>query len=315
MPQVGVQIVSTALLFGIQDRLVHSLSRVTSRRTDDVLLISVAGAVSGGVLSLITCPMELLKCGLQAGLTPAASTHSPHAHRPALLASPSSSAAAISSVCRKIWMRHGVRGLYTGLTLTAMRCCVGNAAFFGIHELCWRRRAHAQGNRDKDNGLLSLLYGAVSGCAYWFVCVSIFCHECVPSTVILMMMNSTSSNQCLVHAVCKELQETCTCNFEAVVVHRGMVYMVARIPMHRCDIHACMCTYMYICTCVNKDFCVQTHLIEHNVTALFVLDVNAQIHSCRLAEWPNVPIFNVCMQIHLFVLHAYVCTCTHTCSG
>lgn len=178
MPQVGVQIVSTAMLFGIQDRVLHSLTRVTSRRHDDILLISTAGAVSGGVLSLITCPMELLKCGLQAGLTSAGGAHK-HVASPS--SSSASSAAAIMSVCRKIWTRHGVQGLYTGLTLTALRCCVGNAAFFGIHEVCWRRATEGGGGHHryaKDNGLLSLFYGAVSGCAYWLVCVSSLAFGC-----------------------------------------------------------------------------------------------------------------------------------------
>jgi hypothetical protein len=78
------------------------------------------------------------------------------------------------TMCSRIWSRHGIPGLYTGLTLTGLRCSIGNAAFFGINELCWRYNAReGNGSGKEHSGMQSLVYGGISGCAYWLVCVSV----------------------------------------------------------------------------------------------------------------------------------------------
>lgn len=108
--------------------------------------------------------MELVKCGMQSSRSGAAML--------AVRGRAPNSVEMATSIVRNVISSKGVSGLYTGLTLTCLRCSIGNAAFFGVHESCWRidRRVDPCGS---SSAWKCMFYGAIAGSAYWLVSVSI----------------------------------------------------------------------------------------------------------------------------------------------
>eukprot|EP00285_Hemiselmis_virescens_P015371 CAMPEP_0173390334 /NCGR_PEP_ID=MMETSP1356-20130122/14514_1 /TAXON_ID=77927 ORGANISM="Hemiselmis virescens, Strain PCC157" /NCGR_SAMPLE_ID=MMETSP1356 /ASSEMBLY_ACC=CAM_ASM_000847 /LENGTH=290 /DNA_ID=CAMNT_0014347689 /DNA_START=211 /DNA_END=1079 /DNA_ORIENTATION=- len=168
-PQLGSQFLATALLFGIQDKFLSCFSGLTGGSRNDLNLISSAGFCAGGVLAVITCPMELIKVGIQSAADIPVTRVRPSAA--AVAAKPSSLELAVA-VVRKVRAEHGLRGLYTGVGLTSLRCAVGNAAFFSTFELC-SRLDKSQNPGVKRSHSKCALFGAIAGTSYWLVCYPI----------------------------------------------------------------------------------------------------------------------------------------------
>lgn len=124
------------------------------------------GAACGLVLPIIFTPMELIKVKRQV-MTDNAATN--------------------AQIARAVLREHGLRGLYTGHTLTVCRSTVGNATLFGSYEL-WRSVLHAargssqgsagssQGSAGSSQGsttLISTLAGVLSGWTTTLCCYPI----------------------------------------------------------------------------------------------------------------------------------------------
>lgn len=168
VPQIGSQLVATGMLFGIQDIFRTSLAASTGASRDDLRVIATAGFAAGGTLAVVTCPMELIKVNQQACKAEALCATKAAAARPGRAAIP-----ALASVCRslgtvqRIVAQHGVAALYTGVSMTSLRCAVGNFAYFGAFEAFHRSDSSPPKERSAvKNGI----YGAISGMAYWLVC-------------------------------------------------------------------------------------------------------------------------------------------------
>ena len=64
--------------------------------------------------------------------------------------------------------------LFRGLPATALRCAVGNGAFFSyltVSELARRRSTGGNENSAHDSALLDAINGGISGVVYWVVCM------------------------------------------------------------------------------------------------------------------------------------------------
>ncbi|KAL7803766.1 mitochondrial carrier domain-containing protein [Trichoderma aethiopicum] len=108
-----------------------------------------AGAVSGLAVWVVSAPTELIKCRAQMS-TPAMSSW---------------------AICKQILRREGVRGLYHGGVVTALRDSIGYGFYFWTYELAHRHwpaaREHddaAPGRRDTSKVLLC---GGIAGIATW----------------------------------------------------------------------------------------------------------------------------------------------------
>lgn len=132
-----------------------------------------AGAISGGVTSLILTPIELVKCRMQVPLQSAVDpTLSPQ--RAGLSTKPLSPFAVIADVYR----REGLGGFWRGQLGTFFRETGGTAAWFGAYEassLYFRNRQHGTIERAVDlfDAPLPLhqqmLSGALAGMSYNFL--------------------------------------------------------------------------------------------------------------------------------------------------
>jgi ornithine carrier protein len=124
-----------------------------------------AGAMSGGVTSLVLTPIELVKCRMQAPLQ--SSIDPTLGPRMGLSSKSISPFAVIADVHR----REGLKGFWRGQFGTLLRETGGSAAWFGSYEtlsLAFKKRL-----KDPQNDSLPLwqqmLSGAVAGMAYNFI--------------------------------------------------------------------------------------------------------------------------------------------------
>lgn len=136
-----------------------------------------AGAMSGGVTSLILTPIELVKCRMQ---VPLQSTVDPTLPRNAGLVTRSLSPLAVIA---DVWRREGVKGFWRGQMGTFLRETGGTAAWFGAYEastMFFRQRlGRKQGiasiakETPQDDVKLplpqQLLSGALAGMSYNFL--------------------------------------------------------------------------------------------------------------------------------------------------
>lgn len=162
----------TACLFWSY-RVAQDLLRATilPRNTGDALPLSAlvsAGAMSGGVTSLILTPIELVKCRMQ---VPLQSPLDPSLNqRGGLTSSPLSPFAVIADVYR----REGLPGFWRGQLGTFLRETGGTAAWFGSYEaitLFFKKRLEAStGQTNPDLPVYQqMASGAVAGMSYNFI--------------------------------------------------------------------------------------------------------------------------------------------------
>ncbi|KAK5993135.1 Mitochondrial basic amino acids transporter [Cladobotryum mycophilum] len=137
-----------ALLFVSYNRseavLSHSLSTKNS-----LVVCWLAGAVGGLATWVVSAPTELIKCRTQLSVPPTSSW----------------------SVARQIWMANGVKGLYFGGLVTALRDSIGYGFYFWSYELanrCWptAREDKRTSSLQQDMPRI-LLCGGFAGIATW----------------------------------------------------------------------------------------------------------------------------------------------------
>ena len=137
-----------------------------------------AGAISGGVTSLILTPIELVKCRMQVPLhSPLDPTLNPrHAGLSTRSLSP-------FAVIADVYRREGMSGFWRGQLGTFLRETVGSAAWFGSYEACtlyFKQRllkdAQSQGGSYEFSEqqiqipvYQQMLSGAVAGMSYNFI--------------------------------------------------------------------------------------------------------------------------------------------------
>ncbi|KAI5806155.1 solute carrier family 25 member 45 [Geopyxis carbonaria] len=128
-----------ALLFGAYNRCFALLPHATYPLT----AMWAAGAVGGLATFVISAPTELMKCKTQMRVGGTGSS--------------------TWDVTREVWKREGVRGLYRGGAVTALRDGFGYGWYFWAYELC--RRALAE--RGVGATGEALIAGGVAGCVTW----------------------------------------------------------------------------------------------------------------------------------------------------
>ncbi|KAL7951149.1 mitochondrial carrier domain-containing protein [Trichoderma barbatum] len=108
-----------------------------------------AGAVSGLAVWIVSAPTELIKCRAQMS-TPATSSW---------------------AIFKQIWQREGIRGLYYGGVVTALRDSIGYGFYFWTYELAHRHWPTARENDNASSGRRDtskiLMCGGIAGIATW----------------------------------------------------------------------------------------------------------------------------------------------------
>ncbi|KAJ3532081.1 hypothetical protein NM208_g8600 [Fusarium decemcellulare] len=135
-----------ALLFVSYNRTEAALNNAFST-TGNLWNTWIAGAVGGLATWVVSTPTELIKCRAQ-------------------LASPPLSSWAIT---KQIWRSEGIRGLYFGGAVTALRDSIGYGFYFWSYELSTRWLATEQGKESslQHEAAKVLLCGGVAGVATW----------------------------------------------------------------------------------------------------------------------------------------------------
>jgi len=136
-----------------------------------------AGAISGGITSVILTPIELVKCRMQ---VPLQSTLDPTLGPRTTLSTATLSPLAVT---RDVYRREGFKGFWRGQLGTFLRETGGTAAWFGSYEACslfFKQRiqtgqaqhAHQDQSEDETASLplhLQMASGAIAGMCYNFI--------------------------------------------------------------------------------------------------------------------------------------------------
>lgn len=142
--------------------------------------ITVAGAMAGAVMSVVNCPIELLKVRLQ--------VQDPT--RPRIYRN-------IFDCAQQMVRAGGITGLYRGYMTTLFRDVPSFAAYFGIYESLKRafyNRPHDYHDKDYTSSLhplQALLAGGIAGLAAWL--------PCYPQDVIKSRMQASSHYSSTLH--------------------------------------------------------------------------------------------------------------------
>ncbi|KZT68708.1 mitochondrial carrier [Daedalea quercina L-15889] len=130
----------------------------TERTTPTIAQISLAGAGTGIVCSLVTSPAELIKTQQQLMQATVSSSSIPSG----------SSSLNAYTVTRRILKEYGIRGLFRGITSTALRD-IGYGSYFAAYEATvryWPRTA-SQKASNVTPWLATLTAGGLAGIAGW----------------------------------------------------------------------------------------------------------------------------------------------------
>lgn len=113
--------------------------------------VALGGFGTGAIQSLVLSPVELVKIRLQ-------------------LQSSESQLTGPSQVARAIFKAEGLRGIYRGLTITALRDSPAHAAYFWTYE-CLRENLHPGCRKNgQETFATMLLAGGLAGVASWICC-------------------------------------------------------------------------------------------------------------------------------------------------
>jgi solute carrier family 25 carnitine/acylcarnitine transporter 20/29 len=154
-----------ALLFVTYNRTLSLLSSPTDQSTS-YLKIFTAGATGGLATCLISTPTELIKCRAQVSLS---STNS-------------------WKIVREVWRHEGIRGLYYGGGITAVRDAVGYGFYFWSYELC-KQTLSSPTDTNRQGAMKVLLCGGIAGVVTW---TSIFPLDMVKTRVQTQLLRPIS---------------------------------------------------------------------------------------------------------------------------
>ncbi|KAM0902460.1 hypothetical protein ACQ4PT_019283 [Festuca glaucescens] len=141
-----------AMVFQVYAILSRSLdSRTSTSEPPSYTSVALAGVGTGALQTLILSPVELVKIRLQ--LEAAGQRH----RGPADMA-------------RDIFRREGLRGIYRGLAVTALRDAPSHGVYFWTYEYA-RERLHPGCRRTGQESLATMLVsGGLAGVASWVCC-------------------------------------------------------------------------------------------------------------------------------------------------
>lgn len=168
-PLVGAAAETSCLFFAY--RLAQDAMRATvlsSTPAEDKLPLSAllaAGAISGGVTSVVLTPIELVKCRMQ---VPLQSSLDPILGRDTGLVTKSLSPL---TVIKDVYRREGLRGFWRGQFGTLIRETGGGVAWFGSYEMLSIYFKKRLPNPEKDAMPVwqQMLSGAIAGMSYNFI--------------------------------------------------------------------------------------------------------------------------------------------------
>lgn len=112
--------------------------------------VALAGAVTGAALSVVECPVELVKSRCQAVGVAASGTTATGAPHPSV---------GVMHVAKSVVARDGWGGLMRGWTATLMRNVPANAAYFVVYDVMRR-----------EYGCGPLVSGGMAGVLFWVSC-------------------------------------------------------------------------------------------------------------------------------------------------
>jgi ornithine carrier protein len=141
-----------SVLFLSYNRIQDAIRKYSGQAQDSPLSMNqlcVAGFLSGGTVSFVLTPVELIKCRLQ--------TQSPQASNKGPL-----------SIIYNTIRQHGVFGLYRGHKSTFLREAAGGTAWFGTYEYFnseFMKKSNVKCKEDLPTWQL-MISGALSGIAY-----------------------------------------------------------------------------------------------------------------------------------------------------
>ncbi|KAI8058075.1 mitochondrial carrier domain-containing protein [Syncephalis plumigaleata] len=155
-PLMGIGICNAAL-FSANENFRRLLQRGDTDKPMTLGEMTLAGAMSGVVLALILCPVELVKIRMQVQYGDGRAN--------------ARSYGGVLECAAHTLKTEGVRGLYRGMNMTLLREIPSSAAYFGAYEaikaLLMRRHNHPQSSPQ----LLDLfIAGGLAGQAAWLVC-------------------------------------------------------------------------------------------------------------------------------------------------
>merc|ERR550519_2104777 len=116
--------------------------------------LALAGALSGFMTTVIMAPGERIKCILQ---VQQAATGPPKYSGPV-------------DVVKSLWREGGIRSIYRGTALTAMRDVPASAAYFASYELLQRAMAK-DGDRSNLSVANTIVAGGTAGICNWLVAI------------------------------------------------------------------------------------------------------------------------------------------------
>lgn len=186
LPSVIAQAATCALCFSIQDSLENAVHR--DFRVEGLSGAALSGTLTGILMAPIVGPLELLKCRAQSGVPTSGIGNNASSSTVAMRTSIGSQCTALNINSRwpaeaRAFVTSSVLmdnvPLYRGLTATALRCGLGNAAFFGVIHLGRELRPKRFSNYKMSSSSSSsstlphwqwdMFVGAMSGLAYWTV--------------------------------------------------------------------------------------------------------------------------------------------------
>ncbi|TPX45969.1 hypothetical protein SeLEV6574_g03527 [Synchytrium endobioticum] len=168
-PLASVALVKS-LSFSIYTSTKAQLSYLTNWNTDQsylslVSLATVAGSTAGVGVTIISCPLELIK--IQRQLEKIVSRDTAKVPVPITTAAePVKTTRTSWRVARDIIRGNGVAGLYRGIGLHCLRDSIGTGVYFSSYEGAKRLLSSSDG---KSGPLTHLLSGGISGVSSWLV--------------------------------------------------------------------------------------------------------------------------------------------------
>ncbi|XP_041796359.1 solute carrier family 25 member 15a [Chelmon rostratus] len=172
-PALMANITENAVLF-LSYGLCQDAVRFVFKMDKGAVLSDLQKASAGSLASIFSamalCPIELVKCRLQAMHEMEASGKIASGQR-----------STVWTVVKTVLKTNGALGFYQGLTSTIVREMPGYFCFFGAYELCRSKFAQYM-NTDKDSiGVLPLMFsGGFGGACLW---LAVYPIDCVKSRI------------------------------------------------------------------------------------------------------------------------------------
>ncbi|XP_076443059.1 solute carrier family 25 member 45-like isoform X2 [Babylonia areolata] len=144
-----------AIIFGVYGA---SLRMVAEDRTPGLWDVFVAGCAGGAAQLVLACPVDVVKCRLQAQIphegVKTAAGHQEYFTGP-------------TQCTRAVWRQSGLRGMYRGLGTMALRDVPTYGIYLVLYEII-SSALHARGLTDSRGIVADVIGGGLAGSMSWF---------------------------------------------------------------------------------------------------------------------------------------------------